>query len=434
LQLPTPEQWAAGDVAGMAGVSGSLRDYDLNWRDVTRITRVAAGMEDLPNTPIPTLVKIYEEVDIPSSLEKDYQLASFFPPSGPPAYRVTGHVAQRPAGVENESVMFYEGGGIFGTKGAIDGNDHYAVSLWPRDYELYYKATVKEPAEGGSYTWDYSADLNRSITVPGPAVVDVTAAAPPTPGILQGSLQASNLTVTGLTGISSPSYAPPVDLTKLDLRATGIVGHNSYAVKAAPASYSWSFSGYYTWDPSISVGVSVGPIVKLEAGATVVRDVVLPTVVPVSLAFTSPSFTVAAVSMSGTAETPHVTYSAAAVRSDSGTWRTAAPRGQFGLTVSLGLPSPANVTRGAFYSASLTIPAAGGEQAISLPLLPEMVTFSGTILSPDGGPAAGLKMSLSASTAQLGYRWAAMVTTDEAGHYSVEVPAGKYMVRIPALN
>jgi hypothetical protein len=428
----------AYDNADVAGPVGNYRDNAIDWRDVARILRAAGGLEELPDTPVSFLSRVRDLVTVEGDTSKDYALNEVLPESS--YYVVSGHISGVPDSTVTNILWFYhffQEGGASGSGTGPDANGDYHITLAPDDYLLYFGGTVAEETAAGTLTWDYTTDLNRDITVAGPLIVDVTAAAPPTPGQLTGEVNTTNLIPTRIDCLSRPDFASALDPTKALLRLTGIVGKDAYLLKGVPLPYSIFVGAVYEPAPSITFSWSLTDPVTLPAGSTVGPPITLPEVVPVSLRFTPPAGAdVISTAFSHSAISGGSLGTQSSVAPGSNLYRAAFVPGASHASITLALDRSETVQRTIFYQTTITIPDEGGEQAVSLPPLPEMATFSGKVTLPGGFPAPNETISLSETAPADGgtapYGMSARITTDSEGRFSVAVIPGQYQVQIPA--
>jgi hypothetical protein len=415
-----------GDVTSV--VSG-YRDGTVDWRDVALITRAAAGLDAIPDTPLPQLGIARADVSLTADATQDLEIPLVSVGSLPSSLPVSGHVGSIPEGVKDPKISFIIVPQSL-TDADIGPDGSYATGLSPATYGVYAGGTVVEPAAGGAFDWQYRASVGKSVTVSGPTTLDADAAPPPLPGELTGRFSSKAFIPTSVMAVSRPQ-AP---IWALGLFSHGVVSGNTYRLKAFPTDQDVTFGAVSASDPSQSYSFEATWPVNLSAGITSFRDVDIPDAAPVSLEYQPPagvSVDSASVSMD---LNPAGLRLSTKVNQRNGSPLLAAtlPVGSANITTSLQLDSPPRVQRALSLLSQVTVPAGGGNIPIDLSALPtSFATLQGTVTYPDGSPGAGLTVTIEVPSS-LRFKTnpvaRATVTTDVSGHYAADLPAGRYGV------
>jgi hypothetical protein len=440
-ETPAPIEsplWLAADVAGPAG---NVRDDMVDWRDVARLLHAAGGLDQIADAPVDVLGHIRQSLEVPASQTTDFQIPTE-PGSPTNTFPVQGRVTNLPAGVADPSLFFYRilvSGAASLTPAPVGPDGTYAVQLPPADYHLYFGGAVEENVSGGTYRWEYRADLNRDVTIAGPAALDAAAASPPVAGDLAGALTASNIIPTLVSGLSHPEpFRGFPDVTKSLLVSQGIVSPVSYRLKATPTTQRVTFQAGYTGDPDLHYTLTLAPNPDLAASPSVARDVAIPTAFPVSLAVQPPAgANLAGAPISMTLSGGALTLATTPKATGAATLSSALPPGDADAVITLhpdaqSKDNPIFTTR-----RTITVPATGGTIPVALPPLPALVTLNGTVTYPNGAPAAGVIVAVSTAPSRLAgaseYGFSAHIATDAQGRYEFHLPADRYTVQLPAL-
>jgi hypothetical protein len=399
---------------------------------------VAGGLLDFngANAPAGYLSPLSDTLSITGDLTRDYQLRVLRVAPSSSGIPVSGHVDGITEGTKDPWVWFvqYRQSGYYGFGTGVRPDGGFTKGLEAGDYSLYYAATATEPAAGGTYAWPFSASMNRTVTIDAPATLDLTAPQSPPTGMLAGSLDLGSLVATSVTASELPVHTG-TEFAPFNPPATGIVGPDSYSVKAIPASYSLSFDAN---DPAVPetrfhLFVLGGDI---TAGELTTHDVSLPDSVPVTFNITPPpTGSVRQIQLTGHRKDPTAQLdSIVDIPEGATSYTSAAPPGDYSASVVVALASPPEdrVAVGVQF-VPVTVPEGGGAVTVPIPV-PTMVTFRGHVTYPNGSPAPGATVTLSASrssTANYPYS-AASTVTDAAGAFSIVVPTASYDVYVYA--
>jgi hypothetical protein len=118
----------------------------------------------------------------------------------------------------------------------------------------------------------------------------------------------------------------------------------------------------------------------------------------------------------------------------AGTYKLRAPAGPVSLLLGVPGPAPTGGSAELIYVQPAIVPADGGTQGLTMPALPVLYRFSGTVTRPDGAPLAGANVALDPvlTPAEVATGWAgsgsAITGTD--GVFSLALPAASYRVTI----
>jgi hypothetical protein len=439
-QTPPSESplWFAADVAGPAG---NVRDDRVDWHDVARLIRAAGGLDEIPDAPVDVLGDIRMTLDVPTNQTTDFQIPTV-PGSPTNTFPVRGRVTNLPAGVVDPSLFFYQflvSGGVSLTGVPIGADGTYAAQLPPADYHLYFGGVVEESVSGGTYRWEFRADLNRDVSVAGPAKVDAVAPSPPLPGELTGALATSNIIPSLVNGLSHPEpFRGFPDVTKSLLTSQGVVGPSSYRLKAIPTTQRVTFRAGFTGNPDLFYTLTLSPNPELTAGQTVSRDVAIPAAVPVSLNIQPPAGTnIAGASLAMALSGGAMTLTTTPKMTDATTLASALPPGDASVDISIHPTAPSKEDPAYSTRRTLTVPPSGGSLPIALPNLPALVALNGTVTYPNGAPAAGVVVAVTTAPSRLAgaseYGFSARTPTDAQGRYEIHLPADRYIVQVPAI-
>lgn len=436
LDYVPPGAWYA--TADVAGPFGNYRDNALDWYDVTRLLRMAGGLEAIPDTPVDGLSRISDNITVTGDISKDYALQAV--PSTPSTeYLVSGHISGYDSAHAVDSfwmpLEFYHfdesaGTSRFGAK--PDASGDFKVLLSPNDYSLYSFGAVSETTEAGTLSWQYKTPFNREITVTGPMTVDVAAPSPPAHGQVSGTFQTTNLVPTRFYGSSSGDSDP----SRSFLSATGAIGTDAYVLAGVPATYHFFVNAAYRDDPSITFDWDGADAVTMTGGSTVGPAITLPEVVPVTLRIEPPEGSnVASIELEYHSADGSRLRSYSQPAAGTGLVHTACPVGWSRVFAVLEMDGLGALRRTLGYSTQALIPVEGGEQTMDMPPLPTMFTFAGRVTLPDGSPASGMTVKMM----QMGpdfdhptrYVMSAEVVTDADGRFSVQLASGSYQVIAP---
>jgi hypothetical protein len=400
---------------------------------------VAGGLLDFngANAPAGYLSPLSDTLSITGDLTRDYQLRVLRvePPS--PGIAVSGHVGGIADGTRDAMVWFvhYRQGGYNGFGAGVRPDGGFTTHLASGDYTLYYGATATEAAAGGTYAWQFSAPMNRTVTIDAPTTLELTAPDSPPTGTLGGSLDLGSLVPTSVTA-SARIVHTGTEFTLFNPLVTGIVAPASYSVKATPAPFALSFTASDPAAPETSFQLSV-PGGDITAGEAQIRNVSLPDAVPVAFNITTPpGGSVARIRLAGYRENNTVQlHSTVAVPDGATTYSSVAPPGDYSAGVDIALASPPEDRVSLSVShVPVTVPEGGGAVTVPIPV-PTMVTFRGHVTYPNGSPAPGAMVTLGAfedSTAPAPYTAYASTVTDAAGAFSIVVPTASYDVYVYA--
>jgi hypothetical protein len=437
VESPTAAQLAAADVAS---ANGAVRDWEVDWHDVTNIACVAGGLLDFTgaNAPAGYLPPLSETLKITGDLTRDYQFRVLrVDPPPPPGIPVSGQVSGITEGMRDPLVWFiqYRQGGYSGYGTGIRPDGGFTKDLAAGDYSLYYGATATEAADGGTYAWQFSAPMNRTVTIDAPMTLELTAPGSPPTGTLGGSLDLGSLVPTSVTA-SGRIVHTGAEFALASPLATGIVAPDSYSVKAIPAPYVLSFIASDPAAPETRFNLNV-PGGDITAGEAQTRDVSLPAAVPVTFNITPPpGGSVAQIRLVGYRDDNTVQLSSTVSVPDGATsYASVAPPGDYSASVDVALASPPEDRVSLIVSyVPVTVPEGGGAVSVPIPI-PTMVTFRGHVMYPNGSPVPGATVRLGAyfdSTANLPYAASASTVTDAAGAFSIVVPVATYGLTVYA--